>query len=247
MLTDLDKIRYDDNRYRGKQVEILYEPVAVRRSNTAGLPKATFREKPLEFIFVTEQRILRRRDGRALSRNIRIAKFPGKKPRAPVIGKIKIKGDKNMQKRCREKALSLILCMTLIVAMAFYTTGCNGKTEEKTQAVSGTEAEVSADKELLGEGETEFDLTVADEDGNETKFEVHTDKETVGEALQELGMIEGEDGEYGLYVKTVNGITVDYENDGKYWAFYINDEYAQTGVDATAITEGDAYSFRIEK
>ena len=59
-------------------------------------------------------------------------------------------------------------------------------------------------------------------------------------------MIDGDESEYGLYVKTVNGITADYDTDGVYWAFYINDEYAPTGVDSTTITEGERYSFRIE-
>ena len=52
--------------------------------------------------------------------------------------------------------------------------------------------------------------------------------------------------DYGLYVKEVNGITADYDVDGTYWAFYINDEYASTGVDSTNITEGDNYSFKVE-
>ena len=61
------------------------------------------------------------------------------------------------------------------------------------------------------------------------------------------GIIEGEDGPYGLYVKTVNGITLDYDKDGLYWAFYENDEYALTGVDLTKITEGQTYAFRPQK
>ena len=85
-----------------------------------------------------------------------------------------------------------------------------------------------------------------DQEGNETAFEIHTDKETVGEALLELGLIAGDESEYGLYVKTVNGITADYDKDGVYWAFYVNGEYAQTGVDSTSITEGDSYSFKVE-
>ena len=59
-------------------------------------------------------------------------------------------------------------------------------------------------------------------------------------------MIAGDESEYGLYVKTVNGITADYDKDGVYWAFYVNGEYAQTGVDSTSITEGDSYSFKVE-
>ena len=71
---------------------------------------------------------------------------------------------------------------------------------------------------------------VVDKEGTETSFEIHTDKKMVGEALQECGLLEGEDGPYGLYVKTVNGITADYDVDQTYWAFYINGEYAMTGV-----------------
>ena len=68
----------------------------------------------------------------------------------------------------------------------------------------------------------------------------------MGDALTELGLIDGEDSEYGLYVKTVDGITVDYDTDGKYWAFYVDGEYAQSGVDSTEVTAGSEYSFRVE-
>lgn len=87
---------------------------------------------------------------------------------------------------------------------------------------------------------------VREPDGKETSREIHTDKETVGEALLEQKLIEGEEGDYGLYVTTVNGISLDYNTDGIYWAFYINGEYAQTGVDATNIMDGSTYSFQAE-
>ncbi len=172
-----------------------------------------------------------------------------------------------MQKKCSKQILSCILCIVLIVAMALFTTGCNGSSgsqanvpteasdgdgetagtdtagDETAGADTGTDADVS----VLGEGSKVFTFTVVDEAGAQTQFEIHTDQETVGAALAELGLIDGDEGEYGLYVKTVNGITADYDTDGKYWSFYINDEYAQTGVDATDITEGDSYSFKIEK
>lgn len=151
-----------------------------------------------------------------------------------------------MQKRCGKKALSFFFCMTLIVAMALGTTGCNGKNSDKAPEGTEQKANVSETAKSLGEGEKEFDFTVVDADGNETSFEIHTDQETVGEALAELGVIEGEESEYGLFVQTVNGITADFEKDGKYWAFYINGEYAESGVDATPITEGENYSFKME-
>ena len=151
-----------------------------------------------------------------------------------------------MQTKHIRKRLSFILCIVLIVAMALFTTGCNGSKENGETAGTLKDSTVVADSGQVGEGSTVFSFTVTDQDGNETEFEVHTDKETVGDALLELGMIDGDESEYGLYVKTVNGITADYDTDGVYWAFYINDEYAPTGVDSTTITEGERYSFRIE-
>ena len=74
------------------------------------------------------------------------------------------------------------------------------------------------------------------------KFTIHTDKDTVGAALLEHDLIAGEDGAYGLYIKVVNGITADYDIDQSYWSFYVNGDYAMTGVDSTAIEEGAVYS-----
>ncbi len=151
-----------------------------------------------------------------------------------------------MQTKRSKKLLSFTLCITLIVAMALFTSGCNGSEANATGFDRGTQTEVQADINQLGEGSTAFPFTVVDQEDNKTEYEIHTDKETVGEALLELGLIDGDESEYGLFVKTVGGVTYDYDKDGVYWAFYINDEYAQTGVDATAITEGERYSFRVE-
>lgn len=158
------------------------------------------------------------------------------------------------------KRLSFILCMMLIAAMALFTTGCgdnNQETgtvqEETTQEETAQEGAVreqneeSAKVQSVGEGDTQFSFTVVNQEGNETAFLVHTDKEIVGEALVDCGLITGEDGEFGLYVKEVNGITADYNKDGAYWSFYVNGEYAQSGVDTTSIEEGVTYTFKYEK
>ena len=168
-----------------------------------------------------------------------------------------------------KKIHSLILCMMLIVAMAFTTVGCNTKKEtnnKQQEAVtqettdnkqSEAETQETADSkqsetvestvQVLGEGQSKFLFTVVDKEGKETNFEIHTDKETVGEALLDLELIAGEDGEFGLYVKTVNGMTADYDVDQTYWAFYIDGEYAMSGVDVTTIEEGKTYAFKVEK
>ena len=146
-----------------------------------------------------------------------------------------------------KKALSFILCIVLIAAIALFTTACNdNKTSYTTteNAVSTTEA---AKMTVLGEGETKFTFTVTDLEGNEAAFEINTDKKTVGDALLDLQLIAGDESEYGLYVKTVNGTTLDYDKDGAYWAFYVDGEYATSGVDTTDIVAGTTYTFKAEK
>ena len=93
----------------------------------------------------------------------------------------------------------------------------------------------------LGTGETSFTLVVEVLE-NSVTFTVNTDKTVLGEALIELGVIDGEQGAYGLYVKVVNGITADYDKDASYWAFYKNGEAMMVGVDGETIEEGASYS-----
>ena len=144
-----------------------------------------------------------------------------------------------------KKLFSMLVCVVLLVAMALSITGCTKTNTD--QPASQPQQSQTADVVVKGEGQTVFSFTVVAKDGNETAFEIHTDKETVGEALLDCALIEGEAGQYGLYVKTVNGITADYDVDATYWAFYINDAYATSGVDTTSVTEGESYSFKVEK
>ena len=147
-----------------------------------------------------------------------------------------------MNKATNFKWLSFILCVALIAAIALTAMGC----EQGPAETPATEGETAA-ATIKGEGATVFYFNVVDKDGNKTAFEIHTDKTIVGDALLELGLIEGDMGDYGLYVKKVNGITADYEVDGTYWAFYVNGEYGMTGVDLTEIQAGATYEFRVSK
>ena len=147
-----------------------------------------------------------------------------------------------MKMNSMKKWLSFIVCMVLIAAMALTMSGCNDTAQEKV-----TEPTVFTDGQSLGQGANKFTFTVVDLDGSTATAQVSTDKETVGEALLELGLITGEEGPYGLFIKAVNGIPYEYETDGAYWAFYIDGEYALTGVDTTDIVAGTTYTMKAEK
>lgn len=142
-----------------------------------------------------------------------------------------------------KKALSLVVCIVLIAAMAL-TTGCKDK-ETLSSTASTTASQIAVTE--LGKGKTSFNFEVTDKDGKKTAFLINTDKKIVGDALQELQLVSGEQGDYGLYVKKVNGIVADYDVDGTYWAFYINGEMAPTGVDTTEIVKGATYGFVVSR
>ena len=146
------------------------------------------------------------------------------------------------------KVLSMLLIMLALVASL---ASCDiwGTTTTTTTFVPNEEEKVpefwntatyTEDTEL-GEGSKTFTFTV-DAEGYAITFTIHTDAEKVGEALLTLGLVEGEDGQYGLYVKKVNGMLADWDIDQTYWAFYENGAYGN-GVDVTGVVDGYNYSF----
>lgn len=156
-----------------------------------------------------------------------------------------------MRKIISSKILLPVLSLALVAAMALGFTACgdNGKAENNPSANTPeqTESKPSGDNSVTvteyGNGQISFTFEVKDKDGKTSSFLIKTDKETVGAALLENGLIAGADSEYGLMVDTVNGVKYDYSADKMYWAFYINGDYAQTGVDQTKIEDNTVYSF----
>lgn len=148
-----------------------------------------------------------------------------------------------MKKTNIKSMLSFIVCMVLIAAMALFTIGCN---DNSTSSDATDTILNETDIRELGDGATQVSFTVVDQNGKEAHFIIHTDKTILSDALLEHDLIAGEDSEYGLYVKTVNGTTLDYNKDGKYWAFYVNDAYATKGVEKTEIDDSAKYCFKAE-
>ena len=146
-----------------------------------------------------------------------------------------------MKRNRNFKTLSKLLCMVLIVAMALCVSACGSK-----EAVEYS-TNVIENGKTYGSGANEFVYKVVDPDGNETTATVKTDKTIVGEALLENNFIAGEAGQYGMYIKSVNNITLDWDRDAMYWGLYVNGEYAITSVDLTEITNGAEYTLKAEK
>ena len=142
-----------------------------------------------------------------------------------------------------KKYLTSIFAVLLSLLLVLSFAACAKADGESTDtgSAAGT-TETPQNLEVRGEGSRVFVFEVTTDDGT-TKYEIHTDETVVGKALLDLGLIEGTNETYGLYVKKVNGVEADFDKDGTYWAFYVDGSYAMSGVDQTDIEEGKVYSF----
>ena len=129
-----------------------------------------------------------------------------------------------------KKVLSLSLICIMLIACSISFVSCNmlPKNQITDEAIT-------------------FTFKVVHLDGTEKTFEVETNNTILADALVEKGYISGYQSQYGLTVETVDGETLDWETSSAYWALYIGDEYASTGVSSTYIEEGATYTFKAEK
>ena len=139
--------------------------------------------------------------------------------------------------------LSLLLILALLVAAVAVGCGENGIPVTTESTVTN----VPAEREILGEGKYYFDFTAISGDGERFEYIIRTEAETVGEALLALGLIAGEDGPYGLYVKSVCGIVADYDINQTYWALYTDGEMSMAGADSVKCADVKLVEFKVEK
>ena len=119
-----------------------------------------------------------------------------------------------------KKLLAVLLAGLMLLSLA----AC-GKTQEAPKT----------------EGKASITVTVVHKDGSSKDFTYETDEEFLGPLLQKEGLIEGNDGPYGLEITKVDGEQAIYDTDKAYWALYEGEEYALQGIDTTPIKDGGTY------
>lgn len=81
-------------------------------------------------------------------------------------------------------------------------------------------------------------------------YEIKTDADYLRQAMEEASeeglSFSGSESEYGMMVDTVNGDLADYAADGAYWAFYVNDNYCNYGIDSQPVNDGDKFTIVYE-
>lgn len=117
---------------------------------------------------------------------------------------------------------SALLLAVLIAAMAL--SGCD-KVEAQTGAKTIT-------------------VDIVMPDGTTDTVTIRTDAAYLRGALEQEKLVEGEESQYGLFVKTVNGYTVD-DSRQEWWCFTKGGETLFTGVDDTPIADGDKFEITL--
>ena len=123
-----------------------------------------------------------------------------------------------------KKQTTLIIVVAVIVAVVVVMAGIYFATRPDT-----------------AQGAKTITVEVVHGDGSSKEFTYHTDSEYLGEVLLAEGLVAGDQGEFGLYILTVDGEDAIFEESGAYWALYQNGEMTTTGADTTPIQDGDSF------
>lgn len=90
----------------------------------------------------------------------------------------------------------------------------------------------------------EITVKVSALENGEESFTYQTDAEYLGEVLTANKLIEGEDGQYGLFITTANGVKAD-DSKQQWWCITKGGEQVNTSADQTPIQDGDQFELTL--
>jgi len=130
-------------------------------------------------------------------------------------------------------AAALVVIMAVMAVVYWQFGPENVYEKDNSSQTESPDTEVAAKK---------ISVEIVFQDGTSKTVEINTNAESLRKALEEKNLIEGEESEFGLMVKSVDGVVADYDKDKSYWAFSKNGEYLMTGVDQTPVADGDSFT-----
>ncbi len=81
-------------------------------------------------------------------------------------------------------------------------------------------------------------------DGKAETFEYSTEAKFLGEVLKENGLVEGEEGEYGLFITSVDGEKAD-DTKEQWWCITKGGAPVNTSADQTPVQDGDLFELTL--
>ena len=151
------------------------------------------------------------------------------------------------------KRTSKALLAAIVCSCALTLTAC-GSTDKETPANGSSTVSAPVGDELsplwenaqykedaeIGEGAHSVLIEVKI-GGRSVTLTVKSDKDNLADMLTECKLVEGDNGDYGLYIKKVNGVTADYDTDGAYWGLNKDGEPTAVGASDITVTDGEHY------
>lgn len=93
-------------------------------------------------------------------------------------------------------------------------------------------------------GDKQITVQVVHKDSSSKDFSLSTSEEFLGRALVEGGVVEDNQGPYGLYILTADGESAD-ESNQEWWQITKSGEVLNTGADETPIADGEHYELTL--
>ena len=87
-------------------------------------------------------------------------------------------------------------------------------------------------------GDKTITVEVVHADESSREFTYQTSEEFLGPVLIEEGLVQGEEGTYGLFITTVDGETA---GGNQWWCITQDGQMVETGADTTPIADGDHF------
>lgn len=103
-----------------------------------------------------------------------------------------------------------------------------------------------------GNGTKDITVEVKAETGEVKTYQIRTDAQYLAGVLDELAKTqdftyETQNGDYGLYIVSINGLTADYSVSQAYWSIYVNDAYGNYGISEQPVNDHDRFTLAYEK
>lgn len=101
-------------------------------------------------------------------------------------------------------------------------------------------------KPSVSEGAKQIKVTVVHGDETENVFEYDTDAEYLGEVLKSEKLVDGEDGEFGMFITTADGEQAD-DSKQRWWCITKAGEQVNTSADQTPVADGDEFELTLKE
>lgn len=101
-------------------------------------------------------------------------------------------------------------------------------------------------KPEVGAGIKTVEIVVVSEDLSELHYTVMTDAGYLQQAMDQAAGLSysGTESVHGIMIDTINGERASFDEDGAFWAFYVNGDYCNYGISQQPLSDGDI--FKIE-